>query len=238
MTDTQATMSFVATDLEGTLTTGRTWSAAADYLTKHGQGLRYWLDFGWRYPVIVVSKLGMFNPLPFQHRWMRDLLTHFAGMTQADFVTAADWMVDKHLWPNRREAVVTELAQHLAAGRQVVLASGTYQPVLEAFARKLANELGYPPEHVHAVGTPFVYEADSGQNILTGKLATDMSTGDVKRTRLEAFLSNFNGNLHTAYGDTAADIAMLDFSAEAVAVHPDDGLAEASASHNWRIIND
>ena len=101
MTETASTSTtaFVATDLEGTLTTGRTWSAAADYLIKHGQSLRYWLDFGWRYPVIVVSKLGMFTPLPFQHRWMRDLLTHFAGVTQADFVRAADWMVETHLWP-------------------------------------------------------------------------------------------------------------------------------------------
>jgi phosphoserine phosphatase len=228
---------FVATDLEGTLTTGRTWSAAADYLIQHGQGVRYWLDFGWRYPVIVVGKLGVLNPLPFQHRWMRDLLTHFAGTAKDDFVKIADWIVDNHLWPNKREAVIGELAQHLQAGRQVVLASGTYQPVLEAFARKLANELDCPADQVHAVGTPFVYDNKNGQDVLTGELATAISTGEVKRTRLEAFLSSLAGNLHTAYGDTAADIAMLAFSTEAVAVYPDTGLAKAAATHNWRIIN-
>ena len=110
--------------------------------------------------------------------------------------------------------------------------------MLESFARKLANELGYPIEQVHAVGTPFVYDKSSGQEILTGELATAISAGEVKRTRLEAFLSSLNGSLHTAYGDTEPDIAMLEVSTEAVAVHPDAGLAEAAAMHNWRVIHE
>lgn len=130
-------------------------------------------------------------------------------------------MVENALWPARREDVLRELRAHQEAGRQVLLVSGTFQPVLEAFAAKLGAE---------ALGTPLAL-ADGK---LTGRLAAPVNVGATKAARLRAALGG--AHLVAAYGDTEADRSMLELADAPVAVYPDEALLALAKVRGWRVL--
>ena len=115
-------------------------------------------------------------------------------MDEAELARVATWVVEHELWPKRRPNVVAELARHRRAGHTLVLASGTYQPVLEALVARLGAV---------AVGTPL----EMADGVATGRLSGGVNTGEAKVARLTAWLDG--RTLGLAYGDTEADVPML-----------------------------
>ena len=85
----------------------------------------------------------------------------------------------------------------------MILVSGTYQPVLEVFARRIDAE---------AIGTPL--ELRDGR--ATGRLAGPVNNDGVKVASLRPLLGD--ATLVAAYGDTPADVPMLELSAAATVV--------------------
>lgn len=226
-------MTIIASDLEGTLTTGRTWQALADYLAKHGSkyggAWRYRRNFWWRYPIIAATKIpaiGKRVDVPaLQQQWMVDLLALFAGASEADFADIAAWVVDHHLWPKRREDVLAHLKNYgKNYGGKLIVASGAYQPIVQAFADKLGAE---------AIGTPLEVVTRAAQPTLTGKTNGAINTAHAKRQRLEHYLQG--QTLDVALGDTSEDIPMLALSQQALAVYPDKILAAHAATYHWQI---
>ena len=222
-------MTIIASDLEGTLTTGRTWQALADYLAKHGAqyggAWRYRRHFWWRYPIIAATKLppiGKRVDVPaLQRQWMIDLLALFAGASEADFTEIATWVVDHHLWPKRREDVLAHLSSY---DGKLIVASGAYQPVVQAFADKLGAA---------ALGTPLEVSTQHGERVLTGNTAGAINTAEPKRQRLEQHLAGHT--LDIALGDTGEDIPMLAFSRTPIAVYPDKILATKAQQEHWQV---
>jgi len=144
-----------------------------------------------------------------------------AGFSTAHMDEIAAWVVENELWPKRRRAVVAELEAHRRAGCRVVLVSATYQPVLEAFTTKLGIE---------ALGTPL----EVTEGVLTGRILGGINSGRNKPMRLADALHL--SRLEVAYGDTAADIPLLELSRVPVAVYPDRGLRAHAERHGWRVI--
>lgn len=224
-------MKIIASDLEGTLTTGRTWQAVADYFAKHGSAWRYRRNFWWRYPIVAASKLppvGKRVDVPaLQRQWMIDLLTLFAGTREADFADIAAWVVDHHLWKKRREDVLEHLQTHLEhQANTLVIASGAYQPIVQAFADRLGAD---------AIGTPLELTTVNGERVLTGKTAGAINTADSKRTRLEQYLHG--RALDIALGDTGEDIPMLTLSQHAIAAYPDKTLTAHAVAKGWQVLS-
>src|SRR3972149_6837177 len=124
---------------------------------------------------------------------MRDLTRLLGGWTEARIDEMAAWVLEHELWPERREVVIAELAAARDEGARLILASGTYQPVLRAFAERIGAE---------ALGTELAYLDGRA----TGRFAGTMGTGEEKAARLAATLGG--ATLDAAYGDSAADIAM------------------------------
>lgn len=221
----------IASDLEGTLTTGRTWQALADYLAQHGAeyggAWRYRRNFWWRYPVIAITKLppiGKRVDVPaLQRQWMIDLLAMFAGASEADFADIAAWVVDHHLWPKRREDVLEHLSNY---DGKLIVASGAYQPVVQAFADRLGAD---------AIGTPLELTTVNGERVLTGKTAGAINTADSKRVRLEQHLHG--RALDIALGDTGEDIPMLTLSKHAIAAYPDKTLTAHAVAKGWQLLS-
>lgn len=214
----------VASDLEGTLTTGETWRGVGRYLREEcgrGTALRYRAFFARRVPGVLLTRRGARDEQAMRLRWMRDLARFFRGYGEAELARMAEWVVERELWPKRRETVVAELATHRAAGRRVILVSGTYQPVLEAFARRIDAE---------ALGTPL--EMRGGR--ATGRLAGPVNNDAVKVTSLRPLLGA--GSLFAAYGDTPADVPMLELSAAATVVGGDAQLGAVAARRGWRVV--
>jgi HAD superfamily phosphoserine phosphatase-like hydrolase len=226
----QVTGEAVAADLEGTLTTAETWRALAAYLRRSGRSGAYRRFLLPRLPLVVLARLGLIDRQAFRDRWITDLARLLRGTPVDEMERLAEQLVADELWPARREEVVAALAAQHGQGRAIVLCSGTYQPVLEAFARRLGEEaLGTPPE-VEALGTALATDA----GVLTGRLVTPPNTGRRKADRLAAALAG--RRLVAAYGDSLADAEMLAASDEPVAVHPEAGLRRLADERGWRLI--
>jgi HAD superfamily hydrolase (TIGR01490 family) len=210
----------VAADLEGTLTTGESWRAVAEYLITHGKRRAYRQFFLKRLPAALWSYTSVKQKRRFATRWMYDLAGFFAGMTDADMAELATWVVEEVLWPNRREEVIAALKVHQATGERLVISSGTYQPILESFARKLG---------ARALGTPL--EIIDGK--LTGKVLGSVNVEQVKAARLHELLGE--ERLYAAYGNTEADIPMLMLSDRPIAVYPDKLLRSTARTLGWTV---
>ncbi len=129
----------------------------------------------------------------------------------------------------RRVAVVGALEAAASDGARVVIASGTYEPVVTAFAARLA---GGPAGPVLGFGTPL--EMEGGRT--TGRLAGPVGTGSRKAKRVTALAAG--AEVRAAYGDSLADVPLLDLAVEAIAVAPDRDLRPVAIARGWRILDD
>lgn len=210
----------VASDVEGTLTTGESWRGVGRFLAQHGSAAAYRAFFRAHILSSLLMRAGLADRQRFRDRWMIDLARLFNGMTVAHLRELGEWVVEHELWPGRREAVLGELERHRFAGRTIVLASATYQPILDAFARRI-GALG--------LGTGLQLEAGAA----SGLLSTPVNSGQAKAQRLRDRVRN--SRIVAAYGDTVADGPMLAISEQPVAVFPDRALGRQARSLGWRI---
>jgi phosphoserine phosphatase len=140
----------------------------------------------------------------------------------------AEWVVDNHLWPTRRQAAIDAVLAALAGlriahpGAHLVLATGAYQPIGEAFARRLGAEV--------ALGTPL----EIRDGIATGAVLVPTRSGEQKAAAVRAHVGD--GHIVAAFGDTAADIPLLAMARRAVAVAPDAALRREALARGWEIL--
>jgi phosphoserine phosphatase len=218
--------SIVASDLEGTLTAGVTWQGMRDYLLSYGAAWPYRRFFFRQLPSLVRFRLGLGDERAFKEQWILKLLRLFAGAKRDEFDAMARWVVSRELWPARRLAVIDELQRHAAAGHAIVILTGLFQPILDAFLARLAAT----GLQAAGIGTPLRIEGDR----FTGEIEGMLGVGDRKVSHLQSLLAG--RRLVAAYGDTRRDIPMLELAAEAVAVHPDRVLRETAGARGWRIL--
>lgn len=213
--------------MEGTLTTGETWRALGAYLVAHDRGGAYRRTFARNLPSALLARGGWTSMEAFRERWLLELLGLFAGQTSGAFAAAAAWAVERVLWPHRRPEVVAALRVHQAAGERLVLASGAFQPVVEAFARRLERETG--SGSLAAIGTPLGVR----DGRLAGSFDGPLNVGEVKARRLHEALGS--ERLYAAYGDSGDDVPMLLLSDRPVAVYPDGVLRRTASDLGWSV---
>ncbi len=219
----------VAADLEGTCTSGETWRGVGRWLSENGRRGRYRRFLVPRLGLIPLVRLGLVSRQAFRDRWIRDLARLLDGLGPDELARLAEDVVERHLWPGRRAAVIAELEAAAAAGSRVAIATGTYQPVLDAFIGRLAVGPGGP---VAGLGTPL--EMANGRS--TGRLAGRVGTGRRKAEHVATWSAG--RRLAAAYGDSLADMAMLEMAADPVAVAPDADLRPIATARGWRILDD
>ena len=211
----------IATDLEGTLTTGATWRATGRWIEASGRRGAYRRFLAPRLLRVPLARRGLIDGQAFRERWMRDLTRFLAGLDEREVRAYAGWVVDHELWPGRRAVLLDELEAERQRGRRIVVASGTYQPVADVFA-----------ERIGAVALGTSMEVSEGRT--TGRLAGEVGTRESKAAAVRAAAGP--DRIVRAYGDTAADILMLELADEAVAVAPDDTLRRTAVTRGWRIV--
>jgi phosphoserine phosphatase len=219
----------VVADLEGTCTSGETWRAVGRWLVEHGRRRRYRRFMVPRLAALPLVRLGAISRQTFRDRWIRDLAGLLDGLTQGELDAVARQIVEDELWPKRRVAVVEALEAAAAEGARVVIASGTYEPMLAGFVARLA---GGPAGPVIGLGTPL--EMAGGRT--TGRLAGLVGTGSLKADRVAALAAG--APVRTAFGDSFADVPLLELAEEAVAVAPDRELRALATARGWRILDD
>lgn len=214
----------VAFDIEGTLTEGMAWEGVRDYLVDNGEEAQFKAFQTRMTPRYLLYRLNLGNKQAFKNDWIAGILALLAGRDRAELQALGRRIVSDVLWPQRREDVLQELREHQAAGRQIVLVSGQFQPFLDAFVEQVGASAG--------IGTPGAWQ----DGRFSGRLAGPFTIGARKAELLRDVLGD--RRLYAAYGDTGPDAPMLRLSDQPTAVYPDAQLRRTAVDQGWRILGE
>jgi phosphoserine phosphatase len=209
----------VVSDLIGTLTLGSPTIGLVSWVRRHQSPLRANFYMVQAAPRYLLTKIGLLDFRKFGVWSMVRALPLIRQATPEIIAQMAAWAVERELWPKRREDIVQRLAEHLEAGDEVVIASTTYEPAVELFAERLGAA---------AIGSPV--DLADGSLQFTSEFIGSERKGDAvfRRLGLET--------VGAAYGDTWADIPILERADKPVAVYPDAKLEAAALERGWEII--
>jgi phosphoserine phosphatase len=219
------TRPIVVSDMDGTLTTAETWRGVHEWILTNAPSAAARRFIAVRLPIVFLARSGFMSKERFRARWLEDQTKLLRGITQAQLAAMGEWVVEHHLWPARRREAVTAVQAALATARaidpsaELVLATGGYQPIAAAFAKRLGATI--------ALGTPF----EVSNEVATGRLAAPTQSGAEKARAATACAAG--GRILAAFGDTAADIPLLQLAERAIAVAPDRALALEAARAGW-----
>ncbi|MBL7164323.1 MAG: HAD-IB family phosphatase [Anaerolineales bacterium] len=210
----------ILTDLEGTLTTGSSWRGFRSYFKEHYSPLKYNMFFARFLVRFPLMKLGLLNRQKTMTAWLQAEIALMQGMPIGAINAMAEEVVYREMWPKCRPEVLSELEKKRLAGAQIMIVSAAYQPIVEAFARKM---------DAGAIGTPLL--VDDGR--LAG-LALPVSSGQHK---VERVLARYpDARILAAYGDTLSGVPMLEMSDMPVAAYPDTRLRRVAEKREWRVM--
>jgi len=212
----------VASDLNGTLTTGSPVLAVYHWLRANQPDSPPPL-FKYR---ILLSYLQVKAGLREIDTWGQQAMSAVLSFVREPDTQVLerlmDFVVERELWPARREKPISLLRKLHKEGGEIYLISAAYHPAVERFARYIA------PERVYGIGT---------QVLLTEEGLCLSESFISRKKKLEALLEKIGSReLDVALGDTFADIPLLERAGKAIAVHPDKRLESRAKEENWEII--
>ena len=216
----------VACDLDGTITAGSTWNGMRQYLITHGHKRKVRLFDLLNIHRILLYKLGLNDSPDFKENLVARFLRVFKGFTADELREMTEWIADNELVPQCYEAVLDELRGLRAKGYRVLILSGLIEPLPQILAQRLGLSGG--------LGTQMALRTTATGRTALGKTTTPFNVGPRKAAQLAPYA--LDGFIHTAYGDSSRDIAMLEISRHPVAVNPDVKLREVAVARGWRIL--
>ncbi|AXH99583.1 HAD-IB family hydrolase [Sporosarcina sp. PTS2304] len=213
-------------DFDGTLYTKETFSLLMDHLKKHPTYKRYYGKF-YRsiLPLYIRYKLNILPESEMKERSMQLYLRALSPLTLPQLQRYFEEMHDE-MKNDFNEEVVARLAEHRADGYRVLLVSGAYTPFLHAVTHHLPFD--------HVIGTDIPSRGDH--------IALDLPfihiQGHRKNEQVEKALQNESIDWANsfAYGDSIADLPVLENVGHPVAVRPDAKLATIATDRQWEIL--
>jgi phosphoserine phosphatase len=212
----------VASDLNGTLTTGSPILAVAKWAEIHQASLPPKL-----YKIrILFSYLQVKFGFKELHVWadknLRGVLNLISSPTPEKLIEIMRFIVEDELWPKRRPEAIELLKDFHQQGAEIILVSAAFEPAVALFGEKIV------PSDISGIGTPIFLEDDKLS--LADELTVKEKKMDLLRSRLGS------RNLDYALGDTIADLPMLEASRNPIAVAPDHQLRAQAMERGWRIL--
>ena len=218
----------VVSDMDGTLATVDTWRGVHDWILANHPSRDAERFVRARMPSIVKARVFGRDKEGFRARWQEDQLRLLGGLDASRMTELATFVVDEHLWPARRQGAVDAVHTAIEDARatdpeaRLILASGAWQPIADGFARRLGADL--------ALATPI--EVLDGA--LTGRTLAPTQSGVQKAAAVRALADG--ARVMAAFGDTVADVALLELATRAVAVSPDRQLRREAVRRGWEIL--
>lgn len=218
----------IVSDMDGTLSTAETWRGVHEWvLANHpSPAARRFVPL--RLPMVALVRLGLRDREAFRARWLRGHARLLRGVPLDQLEVLGEWVVESRLWPSRRQVAVDALASAVREARgadprtEVILATGAYEPIARAFARRVGADI--------ALGTPL--EVRDG--IATGGLAKPVQSGAEKAAAVLTHAAG--GEILVAFGDTSADVPLLELARRPVAVAPDPALRRVAERRGWEVL--
>ena len=212
----------IASDLNGTLTTGSPILAVANWAQKNQSSLRPQLFKIWVLFSYLQVRAGWKDLDVWADITMRKVLTLINAPDQKVLDSIMSFVVESELWPKRREGAVSLLKEYHKAGAEIILVSAAFEPAVKEFSKKIGKE------RVAAIGTP-VYLNHSRIT-----LADVLTTRDHKLNKVKAIIGS--KTLDIALGDTFADIPLLEQARQPIAVFPDRVLRKIAQEKGWQVL--
>ncbi len=229
VTEDRCVSGAIVSDMDGTLSTAETWRGVQAWVEANHPSRAARRFVLTQMPFIALARSGIYDKEAFRARWLRNHARLLRGVSEERLRAMGDWVVDQHLWPARRSAAIDALGVAIANARRsdsavtVVLASGAYLPVAQAFAARVGADI--------AMGTPL----EVREGVATGRLADAVPTGRLKASAVRERIGD--APVLVAFGDTAADIPMLEMADHPVAVAPDKGLQQVALERGWELLD-
>lgn len=221
------TQQFAFFDVAGTLVEGNPWQGMLKY--EGMNQLRLYLSYPLIVPPYWAKNMGLISDVQFRQIWIRQMAGLLGGMHRTETDALFRWIATEFMQPNYRDDVVARLQEHKQNGAYVLLVSGMFTPMTQAFADALGADAG--------IGTDLAFDE---QGICMGKIAGDGCAGGRKPAFVKRYLDahglSVNGAEVIAYADSYSDVPLLDWANKAVATYPDDGLKEAARTRGWEVI--
>jgi HAD superfamily hydrolase (TIGR01490 family) len=215
-------MTLAIFDLDNTLLAGDSDHAWGEFLVEQGlvDGIWYKAENDRFYADYCAGRLDILAYSEFV----------FSVLTQHDAATLADW--HRRFMQEKVAAMILPkgralLAQHRAAGDQLLIITATNRFITEPIARELG------------VGELLATEPERINGRYTGKVAGIPCYKEGKIQRLEAWLAATGTSAEDAcfYSDSRNDIPLLAYVSRPVAVDPDDALRQHALSLGWPILS-
>ena len=209
----------VVSDLVGTISKGSPVLGLIDWVRHNQSALQANMFMAKALPRYSLYKLGLMDLRDFGEWSLVTSLPLITDPTPEKIRDIAVWSVDKVVWPKRRPDVIKRLARHREQGDQIFIASTAYEPTLEALGERIG---------AGAIGSQI--KIVDGQLQLASELITGKRKGEQVFNRLGV------DRVGAAYGDTWADIPILERADHPVAVYPDAKLRAAAIERGWEIL--
>ena len=212
----------IASDLNGTLTTGAPGLAVIEWIKLH-QPENY--PFLYKYRLLISYLQVRFGWMAIDlwaDRILREVISRVESPDIQSLNAVMDYVVEEELWPRRRADVVSLLQDFHRKGAEIYIISAAYEPAVKRFAKKIGDD------RVFGIGTP-VNLAPSGIT-----LAENLTTRKIKLERLNEVIGS--QKLDIALGDTVTDIPLLKLADRPLAVYPDRELRDTAERKGWEIL--
>ena len=212
----------IASDLNGTLTTGAPGLAVIDWIKLHQPENYPWL---YKYRLLfsyLQVRFGWMAIDLWADRILREVISRVKSPDIHSLNAIMDYIIEEELWPKRRVDVVSLLQDFHMKGAEIFVISAAYEPAVERFAKKIGDD------RVFGIGTP-VTLSSSGIT-----LAEKLTTREIKLQRLYELIGS--KKLDVALGDTVTDVPLLKLADRPIAVYPDRDLRLAAETNKWEIL--
>ena len=211
----------VVSDFNGTLSHGSPIIGLVGWVGENQSKLRKNIYMAKIMPSWFLAKRGLID----WNQWVIDMFTScmpvLKDATPELFEEVIVYTMETQLWAKRRLDMIERINVHVQQGDQVYIATGMWQPTVAHFAA-----------HIGAKGLGTEIKFENGRMTLSEPIAhgQDKAEKIKKRLRVE--------RIDVAYGDTSADIPMLEMADHPVAVYPDDTLKAVAQERGWEIFGD
>jgi HAD superfamily hydrolase (TIGR01490 family) len=216
-------------DLDGTLTSVRTWAGILDYFKHRGEKRFTYFQF-WAYHTILyfLHKAKLLSQTGFREPWAANLGWFLRGLAEDEVEDIWRWMYEHHFTGHWHAHSLEILDRHKQQGDYLVLVSASPAPLGRFVAKQLGMDL--------AVGTEF--EVIDG--CYTGRVQDKVCIADRKATQTKMRLLDASVSINfadsSAYADSPGDLAMLEMTGRPVALNPDNLLLPIAKDRGWEIV--
>ncbi len=216
-------------DLDGTLFPDNIWKPIAKHYLKQLKGFLFLVKFYiTHFHLWFLSKLRIYSRDKFDVKWMEDIAGLMSGLTETEMRALSLLIVKNDVLGRFRQDVMERLKVHKANGHFIILASGTYQPLLDTIGSMIGAD--------QCVGTTLEFK--NGR--YTGKITKPFLLGMEKAAKIKALISQCGVTidlaLSYAYSDSIRDVPMLNLVGNPVAVCPDEQLELLAKQKGWDLM--